>query len=877
MFENTIRILRRASSFLLLILVLAIAIEAGAAEVNKPEIAVKDEFGGRFGPALVYVPHLKKFVITGGLAAGRYGKAYGRHYDTEEFDPAKKIWINAYPPGGEKGRPASGLIKGFGNSQDHRSVWRKEDGKLRPASWDYGYSGDTRWYKQWCYAPDRKTLYVYVRSTFCSYDVDKREWTDLGKPYGKGTRLGGALGYDPVNREVVAFGGSSGDAAGGSDTWLFSVAKGEWRKAEPGSAAHRKLSDEAKKLHAESWALLSAVRNRFWIAETEAEAKADLSARCSALAAELAALAGKCGKIGTAEVDPETAKRGAVALREAGEAMKASAGKLKAATKEVLAELGEAQRKVEVAAETVASQPRPRGDSQLACDPAHGCLVLFGGNAQDRALSDTWLYEFKDRRWVQRWPEKVPSPRGGHALVYLPKSGKVALAGGFTLGGSYKAIPFELWCYDVKANKWGNLLHVPLKKNRWGYYSPGVPGGNANDPWLGAADDDMLVMVANSGHGRATWTCRVDPGKADAAATAAHGVAPGTTAWSWRPEAWEKVADPDAAKATAFCGGLKPNVWTLIPTPKNVPGATNRWGTTFYDPDRGQLLLWGGGHATSCYPDMAHFSTRSAHWSEAYPIEQPQKPAQGWPSAAAYTPKGVRNVPCHVWRAADYGGGGYVATPDAAYNVVERRWEAVRFPGLKHGGYGGIIVKYTPHGAAAWCKQGIYLFKAAEKQWTPLLTGGVPAPYADGDGLTYDSRRDCLWVSRGKEKVLMRFDMKSRKLERTTVAKPAAVGRYGALCSESAYIPGADLIILMRNFGGKNGARANLIFDPARMKFLTMPAVYTSGGKPFKAPSFHWHSGIAYDAHTGRVFINKCGKQVWALKFDRKTAKLSEY
>ncbi len=843
---------------------------AAAAEANAFVEAQKEPDGGRFGAALVYAPHLKKFVLAGGLAPGKYG----RHYDTEEYDLAGNEWANAYPKGGEQGRPASGLIKGFDNDERH-GMWIKEGDKLRPSSWDYGYAGDTRWYRQWCYAPDRKTLYAYVRSTFGSYDVDKREWTDIGKPYGRGTRLGGALGYDPVNREVVAFGGASGEAAGGSDTWLFGVEAGEWRKAEPGSAAHRKLSSEAEELQAESWALLSAARNRFWIADTEEEAKADLSARCSKLADALAALAGECGKLGAADIDPETAKRGAAALREGGEAVKASAGKLKTVTKDVLSELGEAQRKVEGAAETVAAQPRPRCDSQLACDPEHGCLVLFGGNAQDRALSDTWLYEFKGRRWVQRWPERAPSPRGGHALVYLPKSGKVALAGGFTLGGSYKAVPFELWTYDVDANSWSNLLHVPLQNAKSDSYSPGVPGGNANEPWLGAADDeDVLVMVANSGKGRSTWTCRVDPGRADATATAAHGVAPGAVAWSWRPEDWERVAEPDAAKTRAFYDGLVPNVWTLVPTPKNVPGATNRWGTTFYDPDRGQLMLWGGGHSTSCYPDMAHFSTRSGLWSEAYPIEQPQDPVNRWPSAAAWTPKGVRNVPLHVWRGADYAGGGYLATTDSVYNVVERRWEPAAFPGLKSDGYLKTVVKYTPHGAVAWSKHGLYVFKVAEKQWAELLTAGVPPAYGDGDGLTYDSKRDCLWASSGA-KGLLRFDFQAGKLS-SAGGKPTMVGKWGPLCSESAHVPEADVIVAMNVFKDADGGPANLVFDPEQMKYFTMPAVFSSGGKPAKAPSFSWHDGIAYDVKTGRLFINECGKNVWVMKFDKAGAKLTE-
>src|SRR5690606_24180265 len=80
-----------------------------------------------------------------------------------------------------------------------------------------------------------------------------------------------------------------------------------------------------------------------------------------------------------------------------------------------------------------APEPPGRAHSQLACDPKNGKIVLFGGNGLDRCYGDTWVYDCKTRKWEQRFPKESPSPRAGHALVYLPKSGRIALAGGYTI------------------------------------------------------------------------------------------------------------------------------------------------------------------------------------------------------------------------------------------------------------------------------------------------------------------------------------------------------------------------------------------------------------------------------------------------------------
>ena len=55
--------------------------------------AVESATGGRDLPLFVYVPTIKKFMLSLGMQST--GGAPPRHYDTEEFDLAAGKWINA--------------------------------------------------------------------------------------------------------------------------------------------------------------------------------------------------------------------------------------------------------------------------------------------------------------------------------------------------------------------------------------------------------------------------------------------------------------------------------------------------------------------------------------------------------------------------------------------------------------------------------------------------------------------------------------------------------------------------------------------------------------------------------------------------------------
>jgi hypothetical protein len=107
------------------------------------------------------------------------------------------------------------------------------------------------------------------------------------------------------------------------------------------------------------------------------------------------------------------------------------------------------------------SQPPPRANSRLLYDPVNKKVILFGGDQLDRLVSDTWTFDVVAQKWEEKKPKRCPSPRAGHALLWLPKSKKVLLLGGYGYSSAtgyvehlYRRLPLEAWTYDPAADRW---------------------------------------------------------------------------------------------------------------------------------------------------------------------------------------------------------------------------------------------------------------------------------------------------------------------------------------------------------------------------------------------------------------------------------------
>lgn len=140
-------------------------------------------------------------------------------------------------------------------------------------------------------------------------------------------------------------------------------------------------------------------------------------------------------------------------------------------------------------------QPPPRLNAPMVYDPQTGKVALFGGDRWDHLCAETWLYDVKTRTWAEQRAAVSPPPRGGHALVYLPKSGKVLLLGGYEYsvgrGAVYKPVPqMDMWTYDVAANEWQLVKQFDAKA------APTITGGYVGcQPAVAAAGPDDQVVV----------------------------------------------------------------------------------------------------------------------------------------------------------------------------------------------------------------------------------------------------------------------------------------------------------------------------------------------------------------------------------------------
>jgi len=59
----------------------------------------------------------------------------------------------------------------------------------------------------------------------------------------------------------------------------------------------------------------------------------------------------------------------------------------------------------------LAVEPPARCNSRMIYDSKHQLIVLFGGDGQDRALADTWVFDVKTQQWAERKLPVSPYPR----------------------------------------------------------------------------------------------------------------------------------------------------------------------------------------------------------------------------------------------------------------------------------------------------------------------------------------------------------------------------------------------------------------------------------------------------------------------------------
>jgi hypothetical protein len=828
-------------------------------------VRVAEAPGPRTSFGLVYAPSERAFVCLGGsmqMDPESDPKAKDSPYSELTLNLAGGVWENRFPQGkagawGEAVGPSK--APAFAGSY-YAFKMKDTEGNVRPylgagyynAMWTWGNAAyDT--------ARGRVVVYWTLAHQTAEYDIAARQWSvtaaaaDLPQSFRDGM-LFGAMCYDPVNREVL----------GGQGEWAY--ADGKWRRLVLGSAFINGLRGKAEALARRAQTLATAARNRYYLAETADESRRRLDEVVRSLAADVTGLANDV-KAGSTKGDAYEQRQCAWAIEAltaaARTSTKAETSVSARITPEAIHDLDAARVALDRTVLALAVAPPRRAHARMVYDPASKMIVLFGGDALDRLLGDTWLYDVTARRWEQARPALSPAPRSGYKLVALPKSGAVLLIDGY----GYQATG-EMWVYDAKANTW-QLLRESGR-------SAAAPARDWFPPPAAASDDDLVVTFLRDQRGvLSTWAVRADPSRIDAEGTAKRGVPP-LTETPYReptedPQWFEEHAPPaDPAAEERVLADLPANTWVPRQAPNwpRIEYARSRcWGSCVLDTDRDELLHFGGGHGTYDGNDVLHYSIRANRFFITHRPEHTLNFAPngiGIPACASY--QGRPFMSCHTYKV-------YAYDPTLRKMVVcaqktEDRvftydpsaglWDLSLVTPFHRSGF--EVSNYqtkcigTPQGAVAWTRtgEGLWRVEAARLTWEKIPgTEKIPAPGWDEQGMAYDSKRDRLLLFSATWKGDLRaVDLKSGQTE---VLHPEGGARGAAPSREAIYLPEWDAILLGARPAGEPSASAPaspaeqsrwLLYDCARNAWTD---VALGGADPLGKGRFNVSLGLMYD------------------------------
>ena len=106
--------------------------------------------------------------------------------------------------------------------------------------------------------------------------------------------------------------------------------------------------------------------------------------------------------------------------------------------------------------------PSPRAHHAMVYDSVNRKVIIFGGEANNGRMNDTWTYNAYTNTWTQMFPAVNPSPNSNFEMVYDSHNQQVILFGGI-LSNKHRDISNETWIYNVAANTWVriNLSETP--------------------------------------------------------------------------------------------------------------------------------------------------------------------------------------------------------------------------------------------------------------------------------------------------------------------------------------------------------------------------------------------------------------------------------
>jgi hypothetical protein len=527
-------------------------------------------------------------------------------------------------------------------------------------------------------------------------------------------------------------------------------------------------------------------------------------------------------------------------------------------------------------------QPPQRANSRLVYDRLTKKVILFGGDALDHLLADTWAFDVVTNQWEQRRPKWSPAPRAGHALLWLPRARKVLLVGGYGytsatgyVEGLYCRLPFETWTYDTATDAWELLIHCDSPKD--------CPQGPMNSFLPAAVSDTDVAILLGSNH---TWTCPVAADKGDAAGTVKYGVKRGTMERRTGPHdpAWyrQDVPPADPRKTAHELRILPVNTWVQRSTPK-VPRPNMDWGSAIFAPEMDLIVRFSGGHSAYSGTAPQVYDVKTDRWSipfaPEYPIEYVYSNDQvhgewsfggnPWMTGHTYKATGYDpNLRALVFVPHQFS---YFFDPRAG------RWSRGPERNPYRPDFYNNTVCATPRGAVVWADRrendgaGLWRLDPRSRRWKALpLRGELPPKSPDHHGLAYDSKRQRLlfFSDLGKTKGnVAAYDFRTG---RAKWLDPAGKRAAAVPSRETAYLPDADAVLVGAHalVGGK---LVWPLYDCAKNAWL---GAELAGADPVGKGQFNNSMGLMYDPVRKLVWAVGQNGQLFVLRFDPKQAKL---
>lgn len=304
--------------------------------------------------------------------------------------------------------------------------------------------------------PVRNVQVAFISGVTLEAAPGSRKWTVVQTQTCPPARWAGAMAYDPINHEIVMWGGTMSMAGPTNDTWIYDTSDRDWRKLESGAAEIRDLRSKVEDLRDD----LEALRWDLWktlewkvTGKRGAQSEPALAARRDELEAELAAVEVLAGEAQSAVVGyDQTQAEGARQWLGSARAKLAKLGSgLKARTLDGL----EADYRALVslrpdmlrAVDAVRLAPPSRFFVALDHDPSRDVFVLKSTVGRD--YPDRWIYLLRERRWQRESP-----PPGDGALPAVPE-GEFVLRDAATVAELQQwQAETSAWAASLPANTW---------------------------------------------------------------------------------------------------------------------------------------------------------------------------------------------------------------------------------------------------------------------------------------------------------------------------------------------------------------------------------------------------------------------------------------